>query len=50
MKAYPWGTRLLLRVHTLTGFGVHEIYSFLPLRWVINALDKLAGTPPIWPK
>lgn len=39
-RSYPRGTRLLFWLHRWTGLGVHELYVFLPVRWVVKLLDR----------
>jgi hypothetical protein len=46
MSNYPRGTRLLFLASRVSGIGVHELYQFAPLRWLITLLDKLDGRPP----
>ncbi len=44
---YPAGTRLLFWANRRTGIGVHELYCFVPFRWLVILVDRLAGKPPI---
>ena len=44
MEEYPIGTRTLLRVSLLTGWGVQELYQLRLVRFLVMLADKCAGS------
>lgn len=46
MRQYPHGAKALFMLHRITGIGVHELYEVSAVRWAVNLLDRLTGTPP----